>query len=93
MKAPPSAPGAGLKADFVSPEIGDGNGDSRTLALATNFGLGRWAPAERGRWGKARGWSGASVDSWLVNGGLVSESIIHCQCVCVCVCERLWEEQ
>ena len=41
VKAPPSARGAGVKADFMSPERGEGKGESRTLALATNFGLGR----------------------------------------------------
>ena len=90
VNAPPNVRGPGLKADLISPAIGEGKGDIRTLALATNLGLGRLAPAERERWGEDKTWSGESVDSWLMNGGLIRESIIHCQCTCmyvdVCTC-------
>lgn len=78
VKAPPISLGpAGLKAEPVSPAVGEGKGDNRTLALVTNLGLGLWVPAaEMEHRGEEKPRSG---DSRLVKGGLMRDNIIHCQ--------------
>ena len=87
VNAPPRGLAAGVKADPMSPATGEGKGESRTLALATNLGLGWQAPAaERERRGEDKARSGESVDSRLVKGGSMSDSIIHCKGMCACVC-------
>ena len=87
MKAPPRGLGAGQNAEPMSPATGEGKGDNRTLALATNFGLGRKAPAaERERRGEDKARSGESVNSRLVKGGLIKDNIIHCKGMRVCMC-------